>query len=261
MAGKVEIECPQCNSKQLESIYAQTTICRHCTAQIDLSKPEKSDKTDQGPSWFTRLTRGVNQEHDVQVKCFKCGARQTVTSSARSTFCPKCTRYIDLRDHKIATSFSRNIETQGMIHVTAKGDLGSSKASCRDALIQGRLRGNLVCSGEALFKMKGRVNGAIDADLLIVEKKSDVEFVRPITVRAAEIRGKTFARITSSGVVTITKSGWLEGVVYAKGITVEKGGVFSGELYIGERKLEQADLLSGDDQPELFGGDAELALS
>lgn len=260
MAGKVEIECPQCNSRQMESPYAQNTICRHCTAHIDLSKPEKSEKADKGPSWLSRLTQGIHKEHDVQVKCFKCGAKQTVTSSAKSTFCPKCTRYIDLRDHKIAGAFSRNIETQGMIHITPKGDLGSSKASCRDALVQGRLRGNLVCSGEALFKMKGRVNGAIDADSLIVEKKSDLEFVRPITVRAAEIRGKTSARITASGVVTITKSGWLEGIVHAKGITVEKGGVFSGELYIGEGKLEQADLLGNEnDQPELFGGDVGLA--
>ncbi len=243
----------------MESIYAQTTICRHCTAQIDLSKPEKPAKADRGSSWLSRLTQAVQQERDVSVQCFKCGAKQTVTSAAKSTFCPKCTRYIDLRDHKIAAPFSRNIETQGTIHVTAKGDLGSSRASCRDAVIQGRLRGNLFCSGEALFKMKGRVNGAIDAALLIVEKKSDVEFLRPVKVRAAEIRGKTFARITSEGLVTITKSGWLEGVVHAKGITVEKGGIFSGELYIGERKLEQADLLPTEDQTELFGGDAELA--
>lgn len=244
----------------MESIYAQNTICRHCTAQIDLSKPDKSAKTDAGPSWLSRLTSKVHQDHDVNVKCFKCGGRQVVTSSAKSTFCPKCTQYIDLRDHKITTSFSRNIETQGMIHVTPKGDLGSSRASCRDAIINGRLRGNLFCSASASFKVKGRVNGSIQAESLLVEKGSDIEFIRPIKVKAAEIRGKTFARITAEGVVTITKSGWLEGSVQAKSIIVEKGGVFSGELFIGKSEMTQAELLPSEEQPEFYGTGGALAL-
>lgn len=196
----------------------------------------------------------VAREHDVAIRCFGCGATQTISSSAKSSICPKCAQYIDLRDFKITGPFSRNIETQGSVIVTPKGDLGSTKAMCRSALIQGKLRGNLCCTGTAEFKLKGRINGAVDADSFIVEPRSDIEFVRPIKVRSAEIRGKVYARITADSVVTITKSGWLEGVVYARSIIVERGGVFSGELYIGRQELEQPDLLPGDDRtPDLFG--------
>jgi len=44
--------------------------------------------------------------------------------------------------------------------------------------------------------------------------------------------------------VTIYKKGSLEGDVTAKAITVEKGGVFSGQLVIGQADLMQGELLA-----------------
>lgn len=236
----------------MESVYAQTTICRSCSSHIELVKAEEPERTDAF-SFFKRIGSMVAREHDIAIRCFGCGATQTVSSSAKSSICPKCAQYIDLRDFKITGSYGRNIETMGSVIVTPKGDLGSAKATCRHAQIQGKLRGNLCCTGIAEFKLKGRVNGAVDADMLIVEKRSDIEFVRPLKVRTAEIRGKVYARITAESVVTITKSGWLEGVVYARSITVERGGVFSGELYIGRQNLEQTELLP-EASPDLFAG-------
>jgi cytoskeletal protein CcmA (bactofilin family) len=49
--------------------------------------------------------------------------------------------------------------------------------------------------------------------------------------------------IVADGMVTIRKNGTLEGNVTAKAINVEKGGVFSGQLVIGKRGLQQAELL------------------
>ena len=95
--------------------------------------------------------------------------------------------------------------------------------------------------------------GAIEAHQLIVERKSDVEFVRPLKVHAVEINGKVSARIVCESCVTINKGGYLEGTVYAKAITVEKGGIFSGELFIGPQEMEQAELLGGAQQAGLFG--------
>jgi cytoskeletal protein CcmA (bactofilin family) len=43
--------------------------------------------------------------------------------------------------------------------------------------------------------------------------------------------------------VTIHKNAVLEGDVTAKAITVEKGGVFSGQLVIGRADFTQAELL------------------
>jgi cytoskeletal protein CcmA (bactofilin family) len=43
--------------------------------------------------------------------------------------------------------------------------------------------------------------------------------------------------------VTVSKKGSLEGDVTAKAITVEKGGIFSGQLVIGQAALMQGELL------------------
>ena len=53
------------------------------------------------------------------------------------------------------------------------------------------------------------------------------------------MNGKALAKIIAERVV-INKGGWLEGTVYARAITVEKGGVFSGELFIGQEESDVA---------------------
>ena len=45
--------------------------------------------------------------------------------------------------------------------------------------------------------------------------------------------------------VTVYKKGSLEGKVTARAISVEKGGMFSGELVIGQPDLIQGELLPG----------------
>jgi cytoskeletal protein CcmA (bactofilin family) len=49
--------------------------------------------------------------------------------------------------------------------------------------------------------------------------------------------------IIAQTMVTIHKRGSLEGDVIAKAITVEKGGMFSGQLIIGQADLRQGELL------------------
>ena len=57
--------------------------------------------------------------------------------------------------------------------------------------------------------------------------------------------------------VTILKGGALEGVVYAKAINIERGGIFSGELFIGQQQLTQPELLApSEENPNLFGDES-----
>ena len=49
--------------------------------------------------------------------------------------------------------------------------------------------------------------------------------------------------IVATGSVTIHKTGSLEGNVTAKSIAIEKGGMFSGQLVIGQATLTQGELL------------------
>jgi len=49
--------------------------------------------------------------------------------------------------------------------------------------------------------------------------------------------------IIATGSVIIGKNGSLEGNVTAKSIAIEKGGMFSGQLVIGQASLTQGELL------------------
>ena len=188
-----------------------------------------------------KLSRMFTREKVRNVNCLHCNAAQQVSSLAKSGSCPQCGHYLDFRDIKVDGNFSKSIETHGIITVTKTGELTSPKVSCAAAIVLGKVNGNLVCSTTAHVRTKGRVLGSIQARQLIIEKQADVEFVRPLHVGMAEINGKISARIFADSVI-INKHGALDGAVTAKSIQIERGGIFHGDLIIGQQKEEQGEL-------------------
>lgn len=255
---KISADCPHCGFSQLESAYAKSTFCRKCGEHFNIEKLLMKETTSlKGPSIFDKFSKMMSREKIRDVACFSCGARQQVSSEAHSSSCPQCGSYIDLRDFKIAGPFGRSIQTQGEVVITPKGDIASARIACGSAMVEGRLKGTLFCTGIARFRMNGKFLGGVDVHRLVVEKKSDFEFVQPVKVRGAEINGKVSARILCDGCVTVTKGGILEGTVYARAVNFEQGGIFSGDLYIGQIEAEQPDLIppaaSSTPQTGLFG--------
>jgi len=124
-----------------------------------------------------------------------------------------------------------------------KGELSSTSVICKAALIEGKLRGNLHCSETAVIDFVGKLPGRLSAQQITVEKKSDVQCFRRVTVGSIEIKGRMIAEIVAETSVHIHKNACLEGNVTAKAITVEKGGIFSGQLIIGKADLTQGELL------------------
>ncbi len=70
-----------------------------------------------------------------------------------------------------------------------------------------------------------------------------VQFFRRVRVKSIEIRGRMTGEIIAEGAVVIHRNALLDGNVTAKSISVEKGGIFSGQLIIGSAGLTQAELL------------------
>ena len=254
--AKITVACPHCGATQQESEHARSTFCRKCGKHIELHKhrveaPVSSPATIMAaqqapadpdePGFMDRLTRLFQREKIRHVNCLHCNAAQTVSSLAKSGSCIKCGHYLDFRDIKVDANFSKSIETHGIITVTKSGELTSPKVSCSAAIVAGKVNGNLVCSSTAQVFTKGRVLGSIQAKQLIIEKKADVEFVRPLHVGTVEINGKISARIFADS-VTINKNGALDGAVTAKSIKIERGGIFHGDLIIGQQKEEQQEL-------------------
>ena len=251
--AKVSVECPHCGFKQLEYAAAKNTLCRQCGKHFLIAAEQAAHKSgfeagaaaQQLISRFEGLWKqGLwNRSRIHSVACFDCGTTQELNSAASSTICPGCSVHMDLRDYKINTAFSRAVRTHGNIYVTSTGDLSSSSVVCRTAIIEGKLRGSLECLERVEFRAPAKVQGKLSAPLVIIGKKAKVQFFRQLQVGAIEIRGRMVGEIVAETLVTIRSSGALEGNVVARSINVEKGGTFTGQLVIGQKSYEQAELL------------------
>ena len=240
----------------MEYAAAKSTMCRQCGSHFAPAAPKqevvrlrpKEERVEAAApandaGLFQKIEGFWNKHHNSEIECFECKARHEVSSAASSSFCPKCSTHIDLRNYKITTSFSRSIKTQGEIHVTAKGDLSSTTVTCRSAIIEGKMRGNMNCLGTATINYVGKIPGRLVADQVVVDRKSDVHFFRRIRVKSIEIRGRMTGEIIAEGTVVIHRNALLDGNVTAKSISVEKGGIFMGQLIIGTSGLAQGELL------------------
>ena len=250
--AKVSVDCPHCGFKQMEYAAAKSTMCRQCGAhfvplapkvQVRLRSKDEPIEPVADLSLLRKLEGFWSKHHSAIIECFDCKATQEISSAAHSTICPKCSKHIDLRDYKITTSFSRSIRTNGQVHLAAKGDLSSSNVLCRTALIEGKLRGNLHCLGRATINFTGKIPGKLTAEHILVERKSVVQFFRRVRVKSIEIHGRMTGEIVAEGTVIIHRNAMLDGNVTAKSISVEKGGIFCGQLIIGSAGLTQAELL------------------
>jgi cytoskeletal protein CcmA (bactofilin family) len=265
---KMAAVCPHCGFTQEESVLAKTTFCRKCQGHFSLERPLASEGSIvKEPGFFSRLKTYFTGPKQRNVTCFSCGHEQVLSTEAQSTMCPGCGAYVDLRDFKISGPFGRSVQTAGEVSISARGDVTSTRLMCGSVSIEGSLRGCILCTGTAALKMKGRMSGTLEAARVLIERKADVEFVRPLRTKIFELNGKAHADVVADKVV-INKGGWLEGIVHAKAIVVEKGGIFSGELNISqdatgeepavEEGVEPAEPRQRDPQVERFDEDQEL---
>src|SRR5436309_15263762 len=235
----------------MEYVAAKTTICRQCGRSFAPMAPkpvvkiadETAPATGEVPL-HRKFENIWSNRRNRLVSCFECKRKHEVSDQPTSTKCPGCSAHIDLRDYKVATSFSRTIRTRGDVHLTNKGDLSSTSVICHSAVIEGKLRGNLQCEDAMTIQLVGKIPGRIAAQHMTVEKKSDIQCFRRVKVTNIDIKGRMSGEIVASGSVTIYKTGALDGNVTAKSIAIEKGGMFSGQLVIGQANLTQGELLS-----------------
>lgn len=228
------------------------TVAPEATASPGAALTEKSEEG----GWWNRLVSSFLPPSGPKfVSCFECGTGQEVPRSATSCSCRSCGAYLDLQDVKIVGAFSRSVRTAGRIYVTSRGDMNSTRAICGSAEIRGILRGNLTCLGEMRIKYKGKLPGGIETKVLHILKGSDLDFFRPIHAAEVVVEGDMKGRIIATGTVRITKTGSITGALFARGISIDRGGEFHGEMSIGEHP-EQTELLLPKKKPRDAGRDA-----
>src|SRR5438445_9837577 len=139
----------------MEYAAAKSSICRQCGRSFLPFAPKPGLKLrtrEEAPppessSILSRFEDFWKRQRSSVIECFDCKRKQQVSGAATSTICPSCSAHIDLRDYKITSGFSRTIRTRRDVHLTSRGDLGSSSVRCRRAIIAERLRGNVECAG------------------------------------------------------------------------------------------------------------------
>lgn len=208
---------------------AATKAPSPATAAAQSAEPIDAEPEEDKPGWLASF---LPSKQPRDVKCFDCGTAQRVMPSARSSNCPKCGAYIDLQDIKVNSPFSRNFRTHGHLYVGPKGICNSVRAECGSAKVEGELGGNLTCAGILELRRVGRMPGAIKARTLIVHRKTEAQFGRPIKATDVDIAGDIRADIHAEGTVRIRGSGSLHGSVTAKSLVIEKGAVFEGQATI-----------------------------
>ena len=231
---KIGADCPQCGFSQLEPASARSTFCRQCGQHYPIEKLlAKEAASLKDPSLLDKVSRWFSRDKTRVITCFSCREKQEVPSDSQSSLCPQCGSYIDIRDFRIAGPFARSIQTQGLVHLSPDADVACNRILCGSVKIEGRFRGRILCTGQANVKIAGQYEGEVDADVLEIHAKANVEFLAPVYGQTVEIEGRARGTVCA-GKVVISKKGSLEGTVYARAITVEKGGVFSGSLIIGQ---------------------------
>jgi cytoskeletal protein CcmA (bactofilin family) len=257
----------------MDYVAARSTMCRQCGKSFapaaPKAQPQPARRDETISSVASDLSASIRGKFEglwhgpkkpSVIVCFDCKTQQDVVGGAPSTNCRKCGAHQDLRDYRINTSFSRSIRTHGEVHLTSKGDLSSTNVICRSAIIEGRLRGNLNCAETAKIDYVGKIPGRLAAEHVLIERRSDVQFFRRIRVKSIEIHGRMTGDVVAETVVVIHRHASLDGNVTAKAISVEKGGMFTGQLVIGNVDLKQAELLPTADASQKAAGEDEAPL-
>jgi len=153
-----DIVCPYCKGNLTVSTNCMSISCSHCNKHINI-------KTILSPSEEKKKSSVEKRS----LHCFKCDMEIFVDERDYAVICKHCSRHNDLRDYTIKSSrLGRNLETHGTLYLKKKGKIETSNIQVRDAIIQGKIKGNLKAIGSIKVMKRGEVYGKITCRKLIV---------------------------------------------------------------------------------------------
>jgi cytoskeletal protein CcmA (bactofilin family) len=219
---KIKVACPHCGHPQMEPRTGITTVCKKCGGHYhvhDAVKPKAK-------------TASAAPEKRV-VTCFECGAESEAPISAQSTMCKRCSRYIDLKDYRIANAVSKNFKTRGSFTIEQGGYVFNTEALVNDAVIKGRFHGKLTASRSLTIHSTAEIKGSFKAHSLIIPAANHFRWSDTIRVTTGEISGELVASVLVSGTLFLKSTARFFGNIEAANLVVENGAVVVGNLRIG----------------------------
>ncbi|MCP5005084.1 MAG: hypothetical protein GY941_14295 [Planctomycetes bacterium] len=158
-SGTKDILCPYCQGSISVSTSCVSIPCRICNKHINvkeiLSPPE---------------VKKVSTVGKKRILCFKCGKEVFTDKNAQAVACTHCYYRNDLSNYKIKSVFGKNIETHGELYLKRKGVIEISNIRVGDAIIKGRINGDIYATGTIEILKHGEIYGAITCRKFVVQK-------------------------------------------------------------------------------------------
>jgi cytoskeletal protein CcmA (bactofilin family) len=170
------------------------------------------------------------------VTCFECGAELEVPTTAESTMCKRCSRYVDLKDYHIISAISKNFKTRGAFVIEPKGYVFNSETFAGDAVVKGRFLGKLYAERSLTIHSGADIKGTITAGRLVIPPENHFRWKDLLKVGSADIAGELVANLNAKGTILLKATARLFGNLEAGGLLVEEGAVVVGDLRIGVKR-------------------------
>ncbi len=153
------IACPYCKGSLNVSVNCMSMPCLHCNKHINVKEiifpPEK------------KRTPLIGQK---KIPCLKCDKDIFTDEKAQAATCQHCYTRNDLTDHKVKTLLGVNLETHGTLYLKKKGIIEISSIRVGNAIVQGKIKGDVNAMGTVEISKKGEIYGNITCRKLIVNK-------------------------------------------------------------------------------------------
>ena len=154
-----DILCPYCKGKLTVSANCMSMPCRHCNKHINVREIISPSEKKQISSIGKR-----------SVICFKCKREIFTDAKAQAVTCKHCYNRNDLSNHKVNALLGKNLETYGTLHLKKKGKIEISTILVGNAVVQGRIKGDVSAMDTVEILKKGEIYGKITCRKLIVKK-------------------------------------------------------------------------------------------
>ena len=153
------IACPYCNGSLAVSVNCMSMPCLHCNKHINVKE-----------IIFPSEKKRISPIGKRRIHCFKCDREIFTDEKAQAVTCQHCYNRNDLSDHKVKTLLGVNLETYGTLHLKKRGIIEISSIRVGNAVVQGRIKGNITAMGTVEISKNGEIFGAITCRKLIVNK-------------------------------------------------------------------------------------------
>jgi len=153
------IACPYCNGSLAVSVHCVSIPCRHCNKHINVKE-----------IIFPSEKRQITLVGKRRILCFKCEREILTDEKSQAVTCQHCYNHNDLSNHKVTTLLGVNLETYGTLHLKKKGIIEISSIRVGNAIVQGKIKGDINAMDTVEIQKKGEVYGKITCRKLIVNK-------------------------------------------------------------------------------------------